>query len=124
MSTEPEGLSGQKTTEPEGVSGQQTTEPEGLSSQMTIELLWQPDQMKIAALRIMTLRNQFKDDLLEAGLKDPQWVAMREAATQKKTPIDSNITVENDLLLYKNRWYIPNDANIKKRILHDNHDSM
>ena len=70
MSTELEGLSGQKTTEPEGLSGQRTTE--GLSSQMTIELLWQPGQMKIAALRITTLRNQFKNDLLEAGLKDPQ----------------------------------------------------
>ena len=42
-------------------------------------------------------------DLLEAGLKDPQWVAMQEAVTQKKMPIDPNITVENDLLLYKNR---------------------
>ena len=41
----------------------------------------------------------------------------------EEKPIDPNITVENDLLLYKNRWYIPNDANIKKRILHDNHDS-
>ena len=50
-------------------------------------------------------------------------MAMREVVTQKKTLIDSNITVENDLLLYMNRWYIPDDANIKKRILHDNHDS-
>ena len=71
----------------------------------------------------MTLYNQFKEDLLEAGLKDPQWVAMREAVTQKKSLIDPNIIVGNDLLLYKNRWYIPNDTNIKKRILHDNHDS-
>ena len=59
--------------------------------------------MKIVALRITTLRNQFKDDLLEVGLKDPQWVAMQDVVTQKKTPIDPNITVENDLLLYKNR---------------------
>ena len=79
MSTEPEGLSGQRTIE--GLSGQKITEPEGLSSQMTIEPLWQPGQMKIAALRITTLHNQFKDDLLEAGLKDPQWVAMRQAVT-------------------------------------------
>ena len=50
-------------------------------------------------------------------------MAMREVVTQKKMLIDLNITVENDLLLYKNRWYIPNDANIKKRILHDNHNS-
>ena len=121
--TEPEGLSGQRTIELEGLSGQITTELEGLSSQMTIEPLWQPGQMKTAALRITTLGNQFKDDLLEAGLKDPLWVAIREAVTQKKTPIDPNIIVENDLLLYKNKWYIPNDANIKKRILHDNHDS-
>ena len=101
MSTEPESLSGQRTIE--GLSGQKTTEPEGLSSQMKIEPLSQPGQMKIAALRITTLRNQFKDDLLEAGLMDLQWVAMREAVTQKKTPIDPNLTVENDLLLYKNR---------------------
>ena len=79
--------------------------------------------MKIAALRITTVCNQFKNNLLEAGLKDPQWVAMREAVPQKKTPIDLNITMENDLLLYNNRWYILNNANIKKRVLHDNHDS-
>ena len=79
--------------------------------------------MKIAALRSTILRNQFKDNLLEAGLKDPQWVMMREEVTQKKKPIDPNITVENDLLLYKNRWYIPNDTNIKKRVLYDNHNS-
>ena len=99
-----------------------STEPEELSTQMIIEPLWQPGQMKIAALRITTLHNQFKDDLLKVGLKDPQWVAIREAVTQKKTLIDPNMTVENDLQLYKNRWYILNDANIKKRILHDNHD--
>src|SRR5258705_5707760 len=79
--------------------------------------------MKIAALRITTLRNQFKNDLLEAGLRDPQWVAMREAATQKKMPIDPNLTVEKELLLYKNQWYIPNNSNIKRRILYDNHNS-
>ena len=48
---------------------------------------------------------------------------MREAVNLKKTPIDLNITVENDLLLYKNRWYILNNANLKKRILHDNYNS-
>ena len=79
--------------------------------------------MTIVALKITTLHNQFMDDPLEVELKDPQWVVMPEAVTQKKTLIDPNITVENNLLLYKNRWYIPNDANIKKRILHDNHDS-
>ena len=70
VSIEPEGLSSQRTTE--GLSSQKTIEPKGLSSQMTIEPLWQPGQMKIVALRITILRNQFKDDLLEAGLKDPQ----------------------------------------------------
>ena len=58
-------------TEPEGLSGQITIEPERLSSQMTIELLWQLGQMKIPALRITTLRNQFKDNVIEAGLTDP-----------------------------------------------------
>ena len=50
-------------------------------------------------------------------------MVMREAVTQKKMMIDPNIIVENNLLLYKNRWYIPNDINIKKRILDYNHDS-
>src|SRR5258705_2913411 len=90
---------------------------------LEMEQLWQPGQMRIATLRITTLRNQFKEDLLEAGLRDPQWVATREAAAQKKMPIDPNLTVENELLLYKNQWYIPNDSIIKRRILHDNHDS-
>ena len=46
-------------------------EPGGLSDQMIIELIWQLGQIKIAAFRITTLCNQFKDDLLEVGLKDP-----------------------------------------------------
>ena len=75
--------------------------------------------MKIVALRITILCKQFKDNLFEVGLKDPKWMAMREVVTEKKTLIDSNITVENDLLLYKNRWYILNYTNIKKRIVTD-----
>ena len=54
--------------------------------------------MKIAALRITTLCNKFKDTLLEAGLEHLQWVVMREVFTQKKMLIDPNITVESDLL--------------------------
>ena len=70
-----EGLSGQKITEPEGLSGQRTTE--GLSSQMTIEPLWQPGQMKIAALRITTLCNQFKDDGTGYPLTDIGWYLLK-----------------------------------------------
>ena len=46
------------------------TELGGLLGQIIIELIWQLGQMKIAAFRITILCNQFKDNLLEVGLKD------------------------------------------------------
>ena len=42
---------------------------------------------------------------------------------QKKEGLDPHFSIENELLLWKRRCYIPDDIDVKNMILHDNHDS-
>lgn len=80
--------------------------------------------MRLVALKIITLRGQFKADFLETRIKDTQWINIRITVIQGDKQIDQNLAVESELLLYKNKWFILNEPDIKKRILHDNYDSM
>ena len=41
----------------------------------------------------------------------------------EKEGLDPYFSIENELLLWKGRWYIPNNIDLKNMILHDNHDS-
>jgi len=50
-------------------------------------------------------------------------VATRQAVVQRNSKVDKNFTVQNDVLLWKNRWFISNDKALQKKILEDNHDS-
>jgi len=36
---------------------------------------------------------------------------------------DSNFDIENELLLYKNKWYIPKDENLRQTIMEAEHNS-
>ena len=37
--------------------------------------------------------------------------------------MDPHFSIENEVLLWKGRWYIPDDIDLKNMILYDNHDS-
>ena len=69
------------------------------------------------------LNDNFKDILRAAGKLDPKWLATKEAVKAKKDGADSQFEIEDELLMWKKRWYIPNNIELKNMSLHDNHDS-
>jgi len=69
------------------------------------------------------MRDTFQEEVLETALRDADWLATRQAVMQRNSKVDKNFTVQNDLLLWKNRWFIPNDKALQKKILEDNHNS-
>ena len=71
----------------------------------------------------MYFRNKFKDILGVAGKLDLKWLATKEAVKTKKDGATSQFTIKDDLLMWKKRWYIPNNIELKNMILHDDHNS-
>ena len=67
--------------------------------------------------------DNFEDIVRAAGKLDLKWLATKEAVKVKKDGADSQYEIEDDLLIWKKRWYIPNNIELKNIILHDNHDS-
>ena len=47
----------------------------------------------------------------------------RDTLAAKKEGIDPHFSVEDELLLWKGRWYILHAIDLKNMILHDNHES-
>ena len=41
----------------------------------------------------------------------------------KKPRLDPHFSIKDELLMWKGRWYILEDIELKNMILHDNHDS-
>ena len=69
------------------------------------------------------LCDPFRNTLLSTTQKHEAWLATRDAVVAKKEGLDPHFSVEDELLLWKGRWYIPDDRDLKIMILHDNHDS-
>ena len=65
----------------------------------------------------------FCNTLLSTAKKDQAWLATRDAVVAKKEGLDPHFSIQDELLLWKGRWYIPKDIDVKNMILHDNHDS-
>ena len=88
-----------------------------------IQFSFKPGQLQISATKVFRLNDNFKDIVREAGKLDPKWLATKEAVKAKKDGTDSEFGIEDDLLMWKKRWYIPNNIELKNMILHDNHNS-
>src|SRR5437879_13185123 len=62
--------------------------------------------------------------VLKAAIrKDQQYLKIMAALGIKEGATDPNFTIEKDLLLYKNRWYIPEDEGLRKQIMEAEDDS-
>ena len=88
-----------------------------------IQALFKPGQLQISAAKVACLRNTFRESLLRSANRDRNWLATRDALMTKKPGLDPHFRIENELLIWKGRWYIPEDIDLKNMILHDNHDS-
>jgi len=115
---------GEKNGKPDAVSRHWDHRPkEGSEDLQPVQLLFKPEQLRLAATRIIQMRDMFREEVLETALRDADWLATRQPVLQRNSKVDKNFTVQNDLLLWKNRWFIPNDKVLQRKILEVNHDS-
>ena len=115
---------GDQNGKPDALSRCWDLRPEGGSEDLQpIQFLFKPGQLQISAAKVFRIHDNFKDILRAAGKLDPKWLATKEAVKSKQDGADSQFEIEDDLLMWKKRWYIPNNIELKNMILHDNHDS-
>jgi len=59
------------------------------------------------------LQTTFHEALLKAADNDQTYLAMLKTLLKGDSKVDTNFSIEKDLLLYKNRWYIPKDEGLR-----------
>jgi len=60
---------------------------------------------------------------MKAADSDQTYLATLKALLKGDSKVDTNFSIEKDLLLYKNRWYIPKDEGLRRTIMEAEHDS-
>jgi len=60
---------------------------------------------------------------MKAADCDQTYLATQKALLKGDSKVDTNFSIEKDLLLYKNRWYIPKDESLRRTIMEAEHDS-
>ena len=53
----------------------------------------------------------------------PIFSSTLKALLPGESKVDTNCSIEKELLLYKNRWYIPKDQGLRQTIMEAEHDS-
>jgi len=69
------------------------------------------------------LQTTFHEALLKAADNDQTYLAMLKALHKSDSKVDTNFSIEKDLLLYKNRWYIPKDEGLRRTIMEAEQDA-
>jgi len=69
------------------------------------------------------LQTTFHEALMKAADSDETYLATLKALLKGDSKVDINFSIEKDLLLYKNRWYIPKDESLQRTIMEAEHDS-
>jgi hypothetical protein len=114
------GAKGRRTSSAAGSARAQGPEVQGtLEGSEAIVL----SSASIASTKEVELSTNFLELIREAGKRDADWQATKEAVLKKFENVAEEFEVKDDLLFYENRWVIPNDSALKLRILHENHDS-
>ena len=95
-----------------------------------------PRVMRITALKdgdellsryIMSVRAKEREpielhkNILEAGLKDDQWMSFKRALLSGK--VYDTLSLEDGLVLYKKRIYIPDSNDLKRTVTRQCHDA-
>jgi len=60
---------------------------------------------------------------MKAADSDETYLATLKALLKGDSKVHTNFSIEKDLLLYKNRWYIPKDEGLRLTIMEAEHDS-
>ena len=78
---------------------------------------------RMAAIKVYTLPGTFVEKLKAAAKSDPDWIATVKAVKEKSDEVAPGFEVKDGILLYENRFVIPNDTSLKLKVLAENHDS-
>ena len=65
----------------------------------------------------------FKERLLEVAAEDPEYQKLKDAILGGKTEKASQWSLQENVIHWKDRWYIPNNKDLRLAIMKDNHDS-
>ena len=68
-------------------------------------------------------QSPFLQALKAAAEQDQAYLSVFKSVVKEEKNIDSNYGIEKELLLYKNRWYIPKDEALRRTIMEAEHDS-
>jgi len=60
---------------------------------------------------------------MKAADSDQTYLATLKALLKGDSQVNRNFSIEKDLLLYKNSWYIPKDEGLRRMIMEAEHDS-
>ena len=60
---------------------------------------------------------------MKAADSNQTYLATLKSLLKGDSKVDTNFSIEKDLLLYKNRWYIPKDEGLRRTIMEAEHDS-
>src|SRR3989337_1267237 len=77
----------------------------------------------LSAIRGFHLHSTFQSELRNAAKVDAEYQQLLTSCQIEGSEVDKNIMVEDGLLLFKNRWYIPENKELKLKILAAEHDS-
>jgi len=69
------------------------------------------------------LQTTFHVALVKAADNDQTYLAKLKALLKGNRMVDTNFSIEKDLLLNKKRWYIPKDEDLRRIIMEAEHDS-
>src|SRR4051812_47989376 len=84
---------------------------------------WILTSRMLGAIRGFRLHCIFQSELRNAARMDADYQQLLTNCKVEGSEVDKNITVEDGLLLFKNRWYIPENKELKLKILAAEHDS-
>ena len=65
----------------------------------------------------------FHEALIKAADSDQTYLATLKALLKGDSKVNTNFRIEKNLLLYKNRLYIPKDEGLRRTIMEAEHDS-
>jgi hypothetical protein len=77
----------------------------------------------VSGVRVVSLKGIFIERLRKAAQVDKDWQATKRAVLNQDPKVAPQFEVHGELLLYENRWVIPNDPDMRLAILEENHDS-
>ena len=78
---------------------------------------------RIAKITSLRLSTPLVELLLAAVAEDPLYQEMVKAFQDGSKNVGKSITMEDDLLFVKGRWYVPSNKELKNKILKAEHDS-